>query len=128
MANVSTRPILSRRAFVRRLGGTALLSALGAHLLAACNQPISPGSAPTSAPPVAATAPPPATSAPAPAKPTAASGAAPPTTAPAAGGAVVSRSGSVTLPAYVAAADVPPPDVPGGTITPPGYTKYPAQL
>src|SRR6266545_1861134 len=101
MASVSSRPTLSRRAFVRRLGGTALVSAFGAQLLAACTTP---AAAPTTAP------------------------AAPPTAAPTVVSAVVSRSGRVSLPTYVPPADVPAPDVPGGTITPPGYTRYPAKL
>src|SRR5262245_33553560 len=119
MANVSARPTLSRRAFV---------GPFGAQLLAPCSSPTTtPAAAPTSAPaapkPTTAAAPA-ATTAPAAggaAKPAAAQA----TTAPA---AVVSRSGSVALPSYVPPADAPPPDVPGGAITPPGYTKYPDQL
>ena len=40
---------------------------------------------------------------------------------------MVSKTGSLPLPQYIAP-NSPPPDVPGGTITPPGYTKYPARL
>src|SRR6185437_3918566 len=43
------------------------------------------------------------------------------------GAAVVSRSGSVQLPTYMPP-NSPPPDVPGGTLTPPGYTSYPQTL
>jgi putative aldouronate transport system substrate-binding protein len=120
MANVSAHPTLSRRAFVQRLGGTALVSAFGAQLLAACSSP--PPAAPTAAPAAApTTAPAAATAVPqVQAKPT--------TAAPATVAAVVSRSGRVTLPTYVPPADAPPPDVPGGAITPPGYTRYPAKL
>src|SRR5690242_12441030 len=60
--------------------------------------------------------------------------AAPPTQAPAqsstpaaTGAAVVSRSGRVQLPTYVPP-NSPAPDVPGGTLTPPGYTSYPQTL
>src|SRR5689334_3015648 len=75
--------------------------AIGASLLAACSSPSTP--APTSAP----------------------AG----TTAPASkpGPAVVSKAGRLALPQYIAP-NSPPPDVPGGTITPPGYTKYPSKL
>jgi len=135
MASVSSRPTLSRRAFVRRLGGTALVSAFGAQLLAACTSPApAPTVAPAPAPTVAPVAKPttaPITTAAAPttaaAAPTTAP-AAPTTAAPTVVSAVVSRSGRVSLPTYVPPADVPAPDVPGGTITPPGYTKYPAKL
>jgi putative aldouronate transport system substrate-binding protein len=48
-------------------------------------------------------------------------------TSAATGAAVVSRSGRVQLPTYVPP-NSPPPDVPGGTLTPPGYTSYPQTL
>lgn len=41
--------------------------------------------------------------------------------------AVVSKSGRVTLPTYMAP-NWPTPDVPGGAITPAGFTKYPQKL
>src|SRR5216683_1779272 len=98
---------ISRRGFITRLGGTTLGGALGAQLLAACANPATPAAAPTS-PPAAA------------AKPTVG-----PATTPVA--AVVSKTGRVTLPTYVAP-NAPPADVPGTGITPPGYTAYPQKL
>jgi putative aldouronate transport system substrate-binding protein len=111
---------LTRRTVLLRYGG----SALGATLLAACSSPSTPStSAPTTAAPkptsqpAAATTAPAAATQPAQAAPTG-------LTKPA---AVVSKSGRLNLPQYIAP-NSPPPDVPGGTITPPGYTKYPAKL
>jgi putative aldouronate transport system substrate-binding protein len=58
-------------------------------------------------------------------------GAPAPTTAAALGAtpapAVVSKSGRVTLPTYVPP-NWPTPDMPGGAITPPGFTTYPQKL
>jgi putative aldouronate transport system substrate-binding protein len=98
---------LTRRALLVHVGGTTL----GATLLAACSSPASP--APTSAP----------TAAPKPT--TGAAGQVAPATTPAP--AVVSKSGRLVLPMYIPP-NSPPPDVEGGKITPPGYTKYPAKL
>src|SRR5712691_1690494 len=98
---------LTRRALLVQVGGTAL----GATLLAACGSPASPS----------------ATSAPAagPKPTTAAAGQVAPATTPAP--AVVSKSGRLALPMYIPP-NSPPPDVEGGKVTPPGYTKYPAKL
>src|SRR6266540_4359750 len=101
---------VSRRAFVARLGGSVLTSAL----LAACTQP--PASPPTT-PPAAAGA----TSAP---KPTTAPAQAAPAATQA---AVVSRTGRLQLPTYMAPKSVPP-DVAGTKIVPGGYLQYPKQL
>jgi putative aldouronate transport system substrate-binding protein len=113
---MTLRSQLSRRAFVR----VSLLGA-GASLAAAC-APTSPQPSPTppiSAAPTSASAGQPivATSAP---KPTAAAGATP-------AAAVVSKTGRVTLPTYMPP-NWPTPDVPGGTITPAGFTTYPQKL
>ena len=83
-----------------RVGGTTLATAMG--VLAACS---SPPAAPTAAP-ASPTTPPAA----APGKP-----------------AVVSRSGRVALPTFLAP-NAPAPDVPGTNVTPPGYTSYPKKL
>src|SRR6195256_2830127 len=97
----------TRRALLIQVGGTGL----GATLLAACGSPATPS--PTSAPAAAA-------------KPTTATAAqVAPATTPAP--AVVSKSGRLALPLYIPP-NSPPPDVEGGKITPPGYTKYPAKL
>jgi putative aldouronate transport system substrate-binding protein len=105
-----TTPKLSRRGFLEGLG-SATLAGVGATLLAACSSP--PSSSPTSAPAAGA-------------KPTAApAGQSAPAATSAA--AVVSRSGRLTLPLYIPP-NSPPPDVQGGKITPPGYTKYPSKL
>jgi len=91
---------ISRRTFVARLGGSALATAL----LAACSAPAT-STAPTSA-----------------AKPTTAPAqAAPAATQPA---AVVSRSGRLQLPTYMAPKGAPP-DVPGTKVVPGGYLQYP---
>jgi putative aldouronate transport system substrate-binding protein len=103
---------ISRRAFVARLGGSVLTSAL----LAACTA--GPPPAPTSAP---ATQP---TTAPAAPKPSAAPAQAAPAVPQA---AVVSKAGRVQLPTYMPP-KAPPPDVPGTRIVPGGYLSYPRQL
>jgi putative aldouronate transport system substrate-binding protein len=121
-----TEPI-RRRTFLR-------LSLLGAavSVAAACGPASSAPPNPTSA--AAPTAAPKPTTAPA-AAPTQAAAA--PTTAvaaPTAGptpnsaGAVVSKTGKVTLPTYVAPNWSQPPEVPGGGITPPGFTSYPQKI
>src|SRR5437870_4801008 len=100
-------PRLTRRALLLRVGGTTI----GATLLAACSSPASPS--PTSASGAAA-------------KPTTgAAGQVAPATTPAP--AVVSKSGRLALPMYIPP-NSPPPEVEGGKITPPGYTRYPAKL
>jgi putative aldouronate transport system substrate-binding protein len=114
---------ISRRAFVARLGGSALATAL----LAACSAPAT-STAPTSAPAAPAGQPttPPAAAAPtSTAKPTTAPAqAAPAATQPP---AVVSRSGRLQLPTYMAPKGAPP-DVPGTKVVPGGYLQYPKQL
>jgi putative aldouronate transport system substrate-binding protein len=107
---------ISRRAFVGRLGGTVLTSAIAAQLLGACSTGARPSASGETATgqPTAATA-----------GGAAAVVATPPT--PNAGVAVVSRTGRVTLPTYMPP-NAPPPDVQGSAITPPGYTSYPQKL
>jgi putative aldouronate transport system substrate-binding protein len=102
-------PVLSRR---------NLIGLLSATFAAACSPATSapPAAPPTTAPVTQATARPAAQPTQAPAQPA---------TTP--GAAVVSRTGRVQLPTYIPP-NSPPPDVPGGTITPPGYTSYPQQL
>ncbi|MBV8718063.1 MAG: hypothetical protein JO020_27315 [Chloroflexi bacterium] len=124
-----SREPLSRRTFLR-------LSLVGAavSVAAACGPASStPPNATSAAAPAAA---PKSTTAPA-APPTTAAA---PTNAPAVGaaatagptpnsaGAVVSKSGKVTLPTYVAPNWASPPEVPGGGITPPGFTSYPQKV
>ena len=95
---------VDRRGFMRQVA-----LGLSVSLLAACG-PAAPPARPTSGP--AATG----------AATQATSG-----TAAAGSGAVVSRTGRVPLPTYVPP-NWPAPDVPGGAITPPGFTSYPQQL
>ena len=109
---------VGRRGFVR-----GVVVGAGASLLAAC-VPNAPAASPTGAPTPTSPAPSAMRGATA-----ATSGAAPATggATPAGSGAVVSRTGRVPLPTYVAP-NWPTPDVPGGAITPPGFTSYPQQL
>jgi putative aldouronate transport system substrate-binding protein len=113
--------------FARFAGLTTVTGAIGAGLLAACGTP-----APTGSPTTAPTVPnPTATAAAGLATPTSATAAAEaastrtaPVTRPA---SVVSKSGRLALPMYIPP-NSPRPDVEGGAITPPGYTRYPAKL
>ena len=121
---------MSRRPFARRTFLRLSLSGAAVSLAAACgpassqapNQTAAPAAQPTTAPaakPTTAAA----------AKPTAA--AAPGATAgptPNSSGAVVSKTGKVTLPTYIAPNWASPPEVPGGGITPPGFTSYPQKI
>src|SRR5215467_508421 len=115
----------TRRSLIQRFGGTTLAAAL----LSACSSPsastTAPAANPTAAPAAKPTTAPAAapTTAPAAATPAAAAN---PTAAPAAkpAAAVVSKTGSLPLPLYVAP-NSPPPDVPGGTVTPPGVDSNP---
>jgi putative aldouronate transport system substrate-binding protein len=125
MEIVEVMQMRTRRTFLR-----ASLLGAAVSLAAACGPASSaPGpSAPAGSGAANPTAAPKPTSAAAPAATTAAGGAAVasgPTAPPS--GAVVSKTGRVQLPSYLppngAAADVP-----GGKITPPGYTAYPKQL
>jgi putative aldouronate transport system substrate-binding protein len=113
---------LSRRALLARFAGLTVTGAIGASLLAACGTP-----APTASPTTAPAVPNPTTTAPggqATTATTAPAGQAAPTSKPA---AVVSKTGRLALPMSIAP-NSPRPDVEGGAITPPGYTRYPATL
>src|SRR5258708_660217 len=109
---------LTRRRLIMRFGGATLAGAFGAQLLAACSSPAPTPAAqpsPPAAPPTARAA-----AAPAPASfpkpPPAAAAQVSAPTAPVA--QVISRSGRLALPLYMPP-NSPPPDVPGGAITPP---------
>src|SRR5690348_3468281 len=121
----------SRRTFLR-------LSLLGAAVsaAAACGPASSAPPNPTSA--GAPTAAPKPTAAPTQAAPATATAAVPSTgvaaAAPTAGptpnsaGAVVSKTGKVTLPTYIPPNWSSPPEAPGSGITPPGFTSYPQKV
>src|SRR5438874_3677736 len=109
---------LSRRAMLRfsLLGAAVSLAAACAPGSPQATRTGSTSAAPTSASAAQAPA---ATSAPAPRQTT------PPAGTPA--GAVVSKSGRVTLPTFMPP-NWPTPDVPGGAITPAGFINYPQKL
>ena len=60
--------------------------------------------------------------------PTLAAGAGAAPTPNSAGAVVASKTGKVALPTYVAPNWSSPPEVPGGGITPPGFTSYPQKI
>ncbi len=113
---------IARRTFLRlSLSGAAV--SVAAACGPASSQPPAPAQ-PTTPPAQPTAAPRPTT---APAQPTAAAGAPTSGPTPNSSGAVVSKTGKVQLPTYVPP-NWPTPDVPGGTITPAGFTSYPQKL